>query len=148
MLEIAYLDAVHLHNCNLDKRLSCPICKKRCHANSLTRHTRISHGTTSYLCPKCDNFVVINLKIHIKNCTGKVKANIISQSNFENRNEYSVKKKNLFVENKTTKINNTKSLKTKPGELNPFYIRKRANINYELEDSVEVDDPEWDPTNH
>ena len=54
----------------------------------------------------------------------------------------------MFVENKTIKIKNTKSLKTKPGELNPFYIRKRAKINYELEDSDEVDDPEWDPTNH
>ena len=37
-------------------------------------------------------------------------------------------------------------MKPKPGELNPFYVRKRAEINFSLEeDSEDVDDPEWDP---
>ena len=108
-------------------------------------HTRKLHGQTSYLCPKCDNYVVISLKEHFKNCLGKLNINRTLES--QKAASFN-KEKGKIVQNKKTKITKSTSLTPKPGELNPFYIRKRAKITFSLEDieeSEEVDDPEWEP---
>ncbi len=147
-IERAYIEAVQRHNCTIDPRTQCPICYKK--VLKMTRHTREVHGQTSRKCPRCGNFFIHDLKEHVKTCNikrAKKEVKNIKEMKHTENNQVDTEKPLKLRTQKTSEILSIKSKKrTKPGENNPSYIRKRGKINFELEDSDEdVDDPEWDP---
>ena len=81
-----------------DKRRTCPVCRGKLGAG-MSGHTRKLHGQTSYLRPKCDNYVVISLKEHFKNCHGKLNIN----RTLESQTAYFTEEKGNSVQNKKNK---------------------------------------------